>query len=430
MLPDGQTAILFSRFGAVTFSGPVTNLSALPVETVSPNFSFNNPGFLQITLPSSIPTGNYLVFAALLQQGALANNQLVVLAADTKTFTVSTGPPNGALPILESPFTGPYSINSPFDHFYPTEFINTNGIIMYFWGEQLATAAWPESDPTKSFPLDVNHSGYDFNLPDGTPLFAAGDGTVVLAGSLGPAFCPLLNATIDSPHIRIDHVAPNGKHFVSVYAHVSRIEVQAGQKVVSGQPIGLSGHTGCSDYSHLHFQINTDTTFGVQTDPYGWEGSFADPWAARSDGVPSLWLWREGREPTVFREIDLAPNPSGSTARVTITAWRWMGVNDARNPNNEFVEITLDPRYATTPTFDMTGFILRNNNGDTFTFPAGFQMQVGRSVRVYTGPGISTDTELFWGLGAGAWDNTNDCARLVYPTGGSYFIRMTQVPCG
>lgn len=47
-------------------------------------------------------------------------------------------------------------------------------------------------------------------------------------------------------------------------------------------------------------------------------------------------------------------------------------------------------------------------------------MQVGRPVLVYTGPGVRTDTELFWGLGAGAWDNTSECARLVYPNAGAY----------
>jgi len=430
ILPDGQTVMLFSRSGAVTFSGPSTNLSALPVETVSPNFSFDNPGFLQVTLPSSIPTGNYLVFAVLLQPGALAKNQLVVLAADTKTFTFSTGPPTGALPILQSPFTGQYRIVSPFDHFYPTEFIGTNGIVMHYWGEQLATAAWPQSDPTTNIFTDLNHSGYDFLLPEGTPLLSAGDGTVLFAGA-PMGFCPSQNATIEQPYISIDHVAPNGRHFRSEYLHVSRIDVQVGQKVVAGQPIGLSGNTGCSTGPHLHFQVRTDSINGVVlTDPYGWEGPFPDPWAARSDGGPSVWLWRDGGEPAIFRESVLAPNPSGSTAKVTITRWRWTGVNDAQNPNNEFVEITLDPRYVTTSTFDMTGFVLRNNRGDAFAFPSGFQMQVGRSVRVYTGPGISTGTELFWGLGAGVWDNTNDCARLVYPTGGSYRFSNASGACG
>ena len=115
---------------------------------------------------------------------------------------------------------------------------------------------------------------------------------------------------------------------------------------------------------------------------------------------------------------------------MTITVFRWMGANDAENPNNEFVEITLDGRYVTTPTFDMTGFTLRNNRGDVFTFPPGFQMRVGQSVRVYTGPGVRTDTELFWGLGAGVWDNTRDCARLIYPTGGSYFLGNASGTCG
>ena len=430
ILPDGQTLVLFSRFGAVAFSGPVASLAALPVETVLPNFSFSNPGFLQVTLPSGMPTGSYMVFAAVLQQGALANNQLVVLAADAKTFTFSTTPPNGALPILQSPLTGQYRIGQPFDHFYPTEFINTNGIVMHYWGEQLATAAWPQSDPTTGIFFDVNHSGYDFILPEGTPLSAAGDGTVLFAGTPPPSFCPFLNATVEAPHVSIDHVASNGQHFVTEYYHVSRIDVQLGQKVVAGQPIGLSGSTGCSGGPHLHFQVKTDKISGILTDPYGWEGAFPDPWAAVPGGGPSVWLWRDGKEPTIFREIDSAPNPLGSSAKVAITAWRWMGVNDAQNPNNEFVEITLDPRFVTTPTFDMTGFVLRNNRGDAFTFPAGFQMEVGRSVRVYTGPGVNTDTQLFWGLGAGVWDNTNDCARLVYPTGGSYTFRTTQVPCG
>src|SRR5262249_3743459 len=192
-------------------------------------------------------------------------------------------------------------------------------------------------------------------------MFAAGDGRVVFAGTTR-GFCPSLNTTVDSPHVSIDHVAPNSQHFVSQYLHVSRIDVQVGQQVVAGQAIGLSGNTGCSTGPHLPFQVKATQGNGVLTDPYGWDGPFPDPWAARPDGGPSVWLWRDGGEPTLLREVDLAPNPSGSMARVTLTAWHWMGVNDAQNPNNEFVEVTLDPRYVTTPSFDMTGFTLQNKN--------------------------------------------------------------------
>jgi len=91
LLPDGQTAVLFSSAGAVTFSGTVANLSALPTEAVSPGFSLNNPRFIQFTFPPrGIPAGTYQVFAVFLQQGALANNQIDpgdVLAADIKAFT-------------------------------------------------------------------------------------------------------------------------------------------------------------------------------------------------------------------------------------------------------------------------------------------------------------------------------------------------------
>ena len=424
LLPDGRTLFLFSSAGGVTFSGPVASLSALPAEIVPANFSLDNPGFLQVTLPAEgVPTGTFLVFALLLQRGALANDQLDagdVLASDLKTFTVSTGPPSGAVPFLQSPFTSQYRIANFFDHAFPQEFSASNGVVVPYWGEQVASAT------------DINHQGYDFSLPEGTPLIAAADGSVIAAGLTAPFFCPPLNSTVQNMQVVIDHLAPDGVHYRSSYQHLSRIDVQVGQRLVAGQGIGLSGNTGCSTGPHLHyevFRVDPGTGQRITTDPYGWEGLSADPWAIHPQGGPSVWLWQEGREPAVFREVVLAPNPSGSTAAVTLTIFRWMGVNDAQNPNNEFVEIALDPRFVTTPTFDLTGFILRNNRGDAFPLPPGFLIRVGRPVRVYTGPGVRTDTTLFWGLGAGVWDNATDCARLVYPNGSSYRLSNTAGAC-
>ena len=78
---------------------------------------------------------------------------------------------------------------------------------------------------------------------------------------------------------------------------------------------------------------------------------------------------------------------------------------------------------------DLTGFALRNNRGDTFSFPPGFRIQVGQPVLVYTGPGANTSTVLFWGLGDGVWDNTRECARLVYPSGGAYRFANASGAC-
>lgn len=89
------------------------------------------------------------------------------------------------------------------------------------------------------------HTGVDFACPQGTEVYAARDGKVLEAkngvtwgGSYGNA-------------IIIDH--GNGKR--AIYAHLSKINVKAGQKVTEGQLIGLSGNTGNSSGPHLHFEV-------------------------------------------------------------------------------------------------------------------------------------------------------------------------------
>ena len=53
VLAPGGSLILISSAGALTFSGPIGSLSALPTETVLPDFHLSAPGFLQFTFPSS-----------------------------------------------------------------------------------------------------------------------------------------------------------------------------------------------------------------------------------------------------------------------------------------------------------------------------------------------------------------------------------------
>jgi hypothetical protein len=114
----------------------------------------------------------------------------------------------------------------------------------------------------------------------------------------------------------------------------------------------------------------------------------------------------------LFRRIDLELNPGASNLFVAITRVRFQGVRDDVTPNNEYVEITRDNRFAP-PTLDLTGFTLRNNNGDIFTFPAGFTLTTDRtSVRVFTGSGVNTATELYWGQSSGRWNNRADCVKF------------------
>ncbi|MEU7010774.1 M23 family metallopeptidase [Streptomyces sp. NPDC046332] len=102
------------------------------------------------------------------------------------------------------------------------------------------------------------HSGQDFAVPVGTPVKAAGAGTVVKAGPNGGGDGPAYGNAIVVKHA-------NGKY--SQYAHLSKINVHVGQKVGAGQKIALSGNTGNSSGPHLHFEIRTTPNYGSALNP-------------------------------------------------------------------------------------------------------------------------------------------------------------------
>ncbi len=85
------------------------------------------------------------------------------------------------------------------------------------------------------------HYGVDLTAPTGTPIYAPGDGVVFRSG-WGNGF---------GNHVRIDH----GYGYVTVYGHMSKIRVRAGQKVKRGDIIGEVGSTGLSTSPHLHYEV-------------------------------------------------------------------------------------------------------------------------------------------------------------------------------
>jgi len=95
------------------------------------------------------------------------------------------------------------------------------------------------------------HAGMDFTAPSGTDIYATGDGTIasVISSKRG-----LGN------HIIINH----GFGYTSIYAHLDRFNVRAGQKVRRGDVIGFVGNTGMSLAPHLHYEIKLN---GTNVDP-------------------------------------------------------------------------------------------------------------------------------------------------------------------
>lgn len=89
------------------------------------------------------------------------------------------------------------------------------------------------------------HYGMDFTAPQGTPVYAAGDGVVTRADN---------NSAGYGEHIRIEH----GFGYLSLYAHLSKYNVRPGQKVKRGDIIGFVGSTGRSQAPHLHYEVMKD----------------------------------------------------------------------------------------------------------------------------------------------------------------------------
>ena len=85
------------------------------------------------------------------------------------------------------------------------------------------------------------HRGTDFAAPRGTPIYAAGNGTVEYAGWKGAY----------GKYVRIRH----NSEYATAYAHMSGIKTSAGRRVTQGQVIGYVGTTGRSTGAHLHYEI-------------------------------------------------------------------------------------------------------------------------------------------------------------------------------
>ncbi|WP_119305230.1 M23 family metallopeptidase [Dongia deserti] len=96
------------------------------------------------------------------------------------------------------------------------------------------------------------HKGIDFGAPTGTPIYAAGSGTIVEIGKKGAY----------GNYIRIRHAG----EYQTAYAHMSKFAkgLGKGDKVKQGDVIGYVGTTGRSTGPHLHYEI---LIAGAQTNP-------------------------------------------------------------------------------------------------------------------------------------------------------------------
>ena len=86
------------------------------------------------------------------------------------------------------------------------------------------------------------HTGMDFSCKVGNPIYVTGDGVVTKVAHERKGY---------GNHVIVDH----GFGYRTRYAHMSRIDVQEGDRLTRGDFIGLSGRSGRVTGAHLHYEV-------------------------------------------------------------------------------------------------------------------------------------------------------------------------------
>jgi murein DD-endopeptidase MepM/ murein hydrolase activator NlpD len=194
---------------------------------------------------------------------------------------------------------------SPYDHFYFSRPIGADNV------------NWPLAQYRYGgiFFDNVVHTGVDIPDDEGTPILAAGSGTVVWVGWGLFTEAPL---NTDDPYgqaVAIRHdFGYRGQQLYTIYAHMVAVNATLGQWVEAGDVIGYVGRTGQTTGPHLHFEVRLgENTFHHTYNPELWMSP------------PQGWGVLVGRvtdeKGKVLRryDVEISPEPEGKPTRTMRT---------------------------------------------------------------------------------------------------------------
>ncbi len=263
---------------------------------------------------------------------------------------------------LTLPFMGPHIVTSLFDHCYP-DYGTDNRICRYDGAMASSSVGGPDPSFTAGYAQTPGghdylyydgHDGYDYALTY-EPVAAAAPGTVMLANWLDPN-CHSCSSGLT---IEINH----GNGLVSFYGHLSQLNVVKGQHVARGQVIGTSGETGSATGPHLHFGLYNIHRISTPVDPYGWWGTYPDPWTWDQG---DLWLTGSPRYADVPMPkvgVSAAVSPDDPTA--INVAWSSPGAGNRFSASVVFQDGSMKPWLQNS---GAASAVFRGKPGQTYWF--------------------------------------------------------------
>lgn len=207
----------------------------------------------------------------------------------TPTAVPTSTPESSAVPsaspvVTPTPTPSPQPVTNPIklEHEVLTDY-ETGGLYLF---------PVPDGDEiTQEY--SEQHKAWDIAAVTGSAVVAAEEGTVTYVQIWDGSYDT--TGMMSYGHmIQIEH--PDGN--TTLYAHLSEINVQQGEKVVRGQRIGRVGSTGNSTGPHLHFEVMSETgkkenpepvlEYGVSTllDDYTW--SWVNQYLNRPNGTKTI----------------------------------------------------------------------------------------------------------------------------------------------
>lgn len=242
---------------------PLVDTPIIPSPQATPTAVSNNEAPNIIHTESTIEPTLTLVF----EDGVPTPEGLGVRPNQAQQLFVPDAGPEAPVDGRPPPMNVPLSIN-PDDHYLLSRPIPSRSrnydLEWYPFGNDVLK---PELDPYRI------HHGLDFPNDTGTPVLAAGSGTVIHAGAL-PS--PRNGVNYYGNTVVIEHDWQwNGQDVFTLYAHTLELFVQQGDRVEQGQLIAGVGSSGEVSGPHLHFEVRVgQNLYGDARNPMLWMAPF------------------------------------------------------------------------------------------------------------------------------------------------------------